>query len=199
MWCCYCFSSSRKETCLFSYLWVFFLAFRLFAWFLSCHFSLSELGRKWKVKLTRRKKVLWWVLFCIELINKTSSPKWPTSYRETFTLHANIILALLHSHTGSFAPLRWCAAIISLCPSLPSLQTLFPAGVSQSRMNNYENYAKIASSRCDRRRLRDIINRARLRKQAIRGDTVQTCAPTHSHLTVPRKEIRLVGMCKAGS
>lgn len=84
---------------------------------------------------------------------RMSFPKRPTICRDTFTLHANITLALLHSHTGSFAPLRWCAAIISLCPSVPSLQTLFPAGVSQSRMNNYENYAKIASSRCDCRRL----------------------------------------------
>lgn len=41
----------------------------------------------------------------------------------------------------------------SLCPSVPSLEKLSPTRVSQSRTHKYENCTKIASSRCDCRRL----------------------------------------------
>lgn len=86
----------------------------------SWYFSLLELKRKWKEKLTRKKKNDFSELH-IELASKNAFHKKAPNlqqYIHTACKHRPVFAA---SHTGSFALLRWCEAIISLCPSVPSL------------------------------------------------------------------------------
>lgn len=119
---------------------------------LSQYFFSPELRRKWKASKEERVSAESPLRYQASQ-QRMSFTKCPTICGNKFTLHANTTPALLHSHSASFAPLRWCEALTSLCPSLPSLEKLFPTRVSQSRMHKHENYTKIASSRCDCRRL----------------------------------------------